>query len=97
MASCCECFKRKETFCQKVVVKGNDTVKCRRAGKHHIVMDSSIKPEAILNYFQKNSSIILCEFHYVQFIEEQEKFRNKFIGKHRRTNVSIDLSRSHDE
>ena len=97
MGSCCECFKRKETFCQKVVVKGNDTVKCRRAGKHHFALDSTIKSETILNYFQKNSSIILCEFHYVQFIEEQDNFRKKFIGTHQRTTVSIDLSRSHDE
>ena len=97
MASCCECFKRKETFCQKIVVKGNDTVKCRRSGKHLIALDSTIKPETILNNVQKNSSIILCEFHYVQFIEEQKRFKEKFIGTHRRTTVSIDLSSSHDE
>lgn len=79
MAACCKCFKRNETFCQKVVLKGNDTVKCRRIGKHHIPLDLIRKPETILN-FGKNSSIFLCEFHYVQFIEEQQRFKEKFIG-----------------
>ena len=94
--SCSGCLTKKERFCQKIVTKGNNTVKCRRKPMHKISIDTLSKETSFFSMFSKPDAIYLCEFHYIQYINEKKEFEKKFGVPVKKTDIHFDLSSSHD-